>query len=498
MADDLHHLAISGMLASPTEETAILIGGERVICGPGELRQVAQRIERMLSDSADRGVACRVALLSDDEDERRMIAVALKEKATSLGFASHLADSGWGLWAKTARNADKSVPSIHILAKVPPDSKAQEGFSHISEGLILAWPLALAGAALLPTGIDEQIVPPFAERSLDKAAHIISSAAERLRALESTENEPLTEWSLLRIVDAAALLAICVDPNRLVNVAAARTAGARLADMVMSSAALRPDESIGGADLQRGLFPREERLPANLRRLWVEGETDVILLELAARLIDGTLDGPPRILENIKIEPLGGAVQVEDALRRCDRDPTLELFMFDMDVEGQRGSQKVADRGFPTLLLQREAVMSACDKEWVIEDLISVELLDRFYVSNPTLLPKREEIEHDPDVGRRLLVRGTDKGALALWLESNATVEDVFGLIRMLLFVRRRFALREPSVEPNIPTMARIGLRPPAVVVRRFQVRNWLMSDWRRLRSRRLSLWPSADRLMKS
>lgn len=162
-----------------------------------------------------------------------------------------------------------------------------------------------------------------------------------------------------------------------------------------------------------------------------------------------------------KSELLGGAAQLEAALQRCDRDPNLECFLFDADSDGRRAAKKTKELGFPkTLVLDRKAVVSDCDTEWVLEDLLSVACLDRFYLAHPELKPTREEIAHNPVEGRRLVVRGEDKGTLAAWLEENATIDDMLGVISQLRIVCREFALREPRVEGDAPADAKCGLRP--------------------------------------
>jgi len=81
MAEDIYFQAISRMLENPREGTAHFIEQERVICGPGDFRQALARIEKSLSAFAASADLCRVALLSDDEDECLMVATALVDCA---------------------------------------------------------------------------------------------------------------------------------------------------------------------------------------------------------------------------------------------------------------------------------------------------------------------------------------------------------------------------------------------------------------------------------
>ena len=452
---------ISRMLASPRKETAIIVEQERVICSSVELRQTLVRVDKTLQSSFEGGHPSRIALFSDDQDECSMIAAAIVERARGLGFAATLTQREWGRWARAAKGTGNTARSVHVLPRVPPEQKANEGFAAIAGDMILLWPLAMAGTALLPAGIEEIILTPFAERPLDKAAHLIAAVADELETMSNVEEESRLDSSApLRGIDAGALLAVCVDPSKLTDIGAAREAGRRLAETVRTHAALRPDESLSAGELHGALFPQELRLPPNLRRLWVEGDTDALLLRLADHLMQKEYPSEYKILDSITIEALGGAARVDSALQRCNRDSKLELFLFDCDTDGSRGATKTKERGFPTLLLERDAVMAACDVEWVIEDLISVSCLDRFYSAHPDRRPAREEISYHPICGRRLVVRGEDKGMLADWLQQNAVAEDVFGIIHQLLSIRRRFALREPAIRHKPPGDGRSGLRP--------------------------------------
>ena len=403
MRDESDLQAVSRMLASARQETVRVVGQERVICGSVELRQALVRVDEALQGSIEGSHTCRIALFSDDQDECSMIAAAIVEHARGLGFAATLTQGEWGRWARAVRMAENTDRSMHVLARVPPEQKARQGFAVIPGDMVLLWPLTMAGAALLPGGIEELVLYPFAERPLDKAAHLIAAVVDALESSNEVgdESNPASS-SLLRSVDAGALLAVCVDPSKLRGVDAAGTAGRRLADALRAHAALRPGESLSAAELHRALFPQEPRLPPNLRRLWVEGDTDALLLRLAERLVQEAYPSEHSILDGIKIESLGGATQVDAALQRCDRDPKLELFLFDRDADGLRGAARAGERGFPTLLLERDAVMAACDAEWVVEDLLSVACIDRFYCAHAHLRPAREEISHDPVAGLRI------------------------------------------------------------------------------------------------
>jgi hypothetical protein len=296
----------------------------------------------------------------------------------------------------------------------------------------------------------------FRATPLDKAAHVITATWEALETTEDT-GEKAVALALFYQLDASALLGTLIDPSKLASVAIARDAGIRLAAALRRYSALRPGELLSAVEVYRTLCPQPERLSPHLRRLWVEGTTDAALFRLAERL---TRAQAPGLLDGIHIEPIGGVTQVEAALQRCDRDPDLELSVFDSDSDGRRGEAKVKGQGFHTLLLDRSAVMAACDTEWVIEDLLSVSCIDRFYLAHRQLKPAREEIAHHRPEGRRLVVRGDDKLTLVEWLERSAAIPDLYGLLRQIQIVRRRFALRDWPINNGPPVDGCIGLRP--------------------------------------
>jgi hypothetical protein len=452
--EELDPSAILGMLADPSNGPCFTLGDERVICGPGDLRDALVRLDAALLAAVE-GNRFRIALLTNDEDERRMIATTLVERAKELGCGVKLIRDSWGMWARDIKKTDDRGHAVHVLEGVPPEAKALEAFAAFSGSLILLWPLEYAGSVLLPDQIEEVIVPPFSDRPLDKAAQVIYATWIALNLTGADDGEAVI--SLFRKLDRSALLGVFLDRTKIADVGNAKKAGQRLAELLRTHAALRPGESLNAAEVHGALYSQPEQLPPNLRRLWVEGDTDRALFELADRLMQ---KGVPWLLDGIRLESLGGAEQVENALRRCRRDPRLELFMFDADEEGRRAARKVEELKIPALVLDRDAAMSACDTEWVIEDLLSVACLDRFYFANPQLKPLREEIGHHPDGGRRLVVRGEDKGTLVAWLETVATIDDVFGLHQQMASIRKRFALRYRAVPTSAPADGFCGLRP--------------------------------------
>lgn len=457
MTGDLVIGAIASMLEGAGDSVSFAFGKERVICGSGELRETLTRIEARLSEiAAGSKDALRVALLSDDDDERRMIASAIVGLGAELGLQIKLSNDSWGIWARDARNARDSGKIIHVLTEVPPLPKAQQGFASILGSLILLWPPQFAGSEVTPDRIEAVILAPFSERPLEKAAHVVDAVWATLNSIEEGD-ERQAAIDLFARLDVNALFGTCIDVTKLTTSSLAREAGNRLASSLRVQSALRPGEALSAAEIYRALSPQPDRLAPHLRRLWVEGSTDAAMIRLAERLAAADAPG---LLDGIHIEAIGGVAQVEAALQRCNRSPSLELSMFDADADGKMGESKVRDQGFPALVLDRSNAMGACDDEWVIEDLLTVSCLDRFYSAHRNLRPAREEIAHQPPEGRRLVLRGEDKGTLVEWLEREATLGDLYGVLQQIKAIRRRFALRDWADSTTRPPDASIGLRP--------------------------------------
>lgn len=306
MSEDADLAIISRMLSSPREDTTVVLAREHLICASSELRNALTRIDEMLEASVRNNQPCRIALFSDDDDKRLMIGAALVERAKELGFPASLTHSNFGLWAaRVMQDKGVSPPQTHVLAGLPPKEKAQQAFTAVSGNLILLLPLTLTGAPSLPDSITEFILAPFAQRPLDKAAQLISSAVVACTAQDDEGGSDAN--TLLLRTPALALLAICLDVTKFGNVGTARDARNRLAAQLRRHSALRSGESLTAADLHRALFPQPHPLPPNIRRLWVEGDTDVSLFKLAAKLVHAAYPDEPGGLERIKI----------GAARRC-------------------------------------------------------------------------------------------------------------------------------------------------------------------------------------
>jgi hypothetical protein len=243
MMGDFDTDAIPRMLKDARTEVAYCLGRERIICGPGNLREALGRIEVAMLAAIVDDARCRIALLLDDEDERRMIATAIVEQAQGRGLPAILTRDSWGRWAHEAKTSRRDPRTLHVLTSAPPEAKAREGFAAISGSLILLLPLQFAGSALLPERTEDIILTPFSERPLDKAAHVIDST---WTALETTEDaaEQAAAVSLFHRLDASALLGTFIDTTKLANVAAAKDAGKRLAAALLRQSALRVGEPL--------------------------------------------------------------------------------------------------------------------------------------------------------------------------------------------------------------------------------------------------------------
>jgi hypothetical protein len=101
-----------------------------------------------------------------------------------------------------------------------------------------------------------------------------------------------------------------------------------------------------------------------------------------------------------------------------------------------------------------------------IEDLVSLACVDRFYESKLDLLPEAEYLMYGSDERRRLVVRGADKDQFVLWMQANATIDEVQNLIRLVKHIRSMFGLAGGEEVPRqfvataLSDGCRLGRRP--------------------------------------
>lgn len=186
-------------------------------------------------------------------------------------------------------------------------------------------------------------------------------------------------------------------------------------------------------------------------RLFVEGETDQRMFQLAAQQAHSRLQVD--LLKGITINPLGegregGTSQLISVVTEHRTNKVKDIFLFDNDDSGREAVKKAGTMDQRCLLLPREfsrrpEVGDSVEVE--IEDLLSVDCLDKFYESHPHVSPELETIYYKKD-GRRIVVCGSDKERLVDWVGQNATYEDLERIVYVLCWIRLELGL---SVEKD-------------------------------------------------
>jgi len=193
----------------------------------------------------------------------------------------------------------------------------------------------------------------------------------------------------------------------------------------------------------------QSQVPSEFR-LWVEGESDSRLLKLVSRRalqVHGV-----DLEQGLAIIPLGlgregGTGKVADIVVAGHTKRNRDIFLLDADEPGRHAKEELEILDQEAVLLDSNIACSRVEPEVEIEDFISIGCLDRFYAAHPQLRPEKEIIRYKTPASRRLVVDGVDKEALILWLEENASLDDLENLMFVLCEVRSRFSLR------NLPAM---------------------------------------------
>jgi hypothetical protein len=118
------------------------------------------------------------------------------------------------------------------------------------------------------------------------------------------------------------------------------------------------------------------------------------------------------------------------------------------------------------LVLPPQLAANGWLEELEIEDLVSLDCLDRFYEGESSLMPEAEFLVYGSPERRRLVVRGVDKERFIQWMERNATLDDVQNLVRLIRHIRWMFGLANgEEIAKNFAATAlsnecRLGRRP--------------------------------------
>ena len=299
-------------------------------------------------------------------------------------------------------------------------------------------PAYIEDAALLPFGA-KFVVQHLDERAIDKLALILGYAREVLHQerfdRSGTENRllSLTGPTLTALTTAIR----CGD-----NAAMLPQIGERLGALLQVRSTLSHAIDIDISDILSLFEPLIGNIPAasssRVHRLWVEGDTDLRMFQLAAALADNN----GRLLAGLELRFIGtagrggGTSRLAETIAREQTSPEWDLFLFDNDSSGRAAGELVSKLGQRSLILPQPLATNSWLGDFEIEDLVSVDCLDRFYESETDLLPEAEYLVYGNAERRRLVVRGIDKERFVTWMKSNASSDDVQNIIRLLKYIR--------------------------------------------------------------
>ena len=168
----------------------------------------------------------------------------------------------------------------------------------------------------------------------------------------------------------------------------------------------------------------------------------------AAELADSELGW--RLLDGCDVRPAGegrggGARAVWLRLIKLVANSVECIGLFDNDDVGRKEAAAGRNLGLLVDLLPPgfDRLGLAPDQRTVeVEDLLSIELLDRFYDDHPDLEP--EEIRWRSGGSWRVAPRGEDKERLANWATDEMRLKDCSRLLYVFCIVRKRLGLPIP------------------------------------------------------
>ena len=253
-------------------------------------------------------------------------------------------------------------------------------------------PAYIEDSALVTFGA-KFVVQHVDEWAIDKLALILGYAREVLHQ-ERFERSG-TEDRLLSL-SGSALTALTTTIRCGDKAAMLPKLGEQLGALLQIRSALNNVKHIEIRDLLKLLQPFIGNIPSpsslRVHRLLVEGDTDLRLFQLAAALADSTR----RLLAGLELRLIGtagrggGTSQLAETIAREQTSPEWYLFLFDNDSSGRAARDLVSKLGQRFLILPQPLATNSWLDDFEIEDLVSVDCVDRFYESETNLLPEAE------------------------------------------------------------------------------------------------------------
>ncbi|MEV6907052.1 hypothetical protein [Amycolatopsis sp. NPDC051071] len=196
--------------------------------------------------------------------------------------------------------------------------------------------------------------------------------------------------------------------------------------------------------------------------LVVEGETDEVYLRRAAEL--ALEQRGWHLLDGLQIEAptgrTGGGSAVVDRLLELRRKDVAQIGLFDRDSAGLAAYDMARKLGLKRLQLPAKFDPLARDDQSAvveIEDLLPIELLDRYYHEHPDVSSE----ERHWRLGRwRIVPLGKDKGELAGWVCSVASYDDLERCVYLLVELRKELGLPSSAEMLDKRWLSRLQNRP--------------------------------------
>lgn len=220
----------------------------------------------------------------------------------------------------------------------------------------------------------------------------------------------------------------------------------------------RAPRPIGPADALGALVEvlREERPPErrDVIRIIVEGRTDAMYLEAAARLAHANWGTD--LLSSCEISPPGeeregGADRAARHLISLEAQGVIAIALFDDDELGRaaaKDARRFTSQKVHVLPAEFDPLGNDPGSSTVeIEDLLPGALLRHFYDEHPELHPEEMTTRGDRT---RIVIAGPDKNVVAAWVCDRATFADLERITYALCMMRASIGLSLPGACPPL------------------------------------------------